>query len=33
MIRNVIPLLAAVVAAGITFARLYRSQRDDGCPA
>lgn len=33
MIRHLVPLLAAFVVAGITFARLYRKQRDEDCPA
>jgi hypothetical protein len=33
MIRSLVPLLAAFAAAAITFARLHRTQRDEGCPA
>lgn len=33
MTTHLLALLAACVAGGLTFAILYRKQRDDGCPA
>jgi hypothetical protein len=33
MTTHLLALLAGLVVGGLTFVRLYRAQRDEGCPA
>lgn len=33
MDKNLIPILAGVVAGGITFARMLKKSQESGCPS